>query len=87
MPLKVEKKDGTQEDFDRNKVASGIVKSGGTSEVAENVASQVESWANTSAVSGVIRSGDIRAKVLELLRGAAPQVATSFEMYQKPVVA
>ncbi|MDO8504121.1 MAG: ATP cone domain-containing protein [bacterium] len=86
MPLKVEKKDGTQEDFDRNKVASGIVKSGAASDVAENVASQVESWAGGAAVAGVIRAADIRAKVLELLRAANPEIATSFEMYQKPVV-
>ncbi len=86
MPLRVEKKDGTQEDFDRNKVASGIVKSGAASDVAENVASGVESWANASAVAGVVKSSDIRAKVLELLRGANPEVASAFEMYQKPVV-
>ena len=85
MPLKVEKKDGTQEDFDRNKVASGIVKSGAASDVAENVASQVESWANTSAVAGVVRSSDIRAKLLELLRVSNPVVASAFEAYQKPV--
>lgn len=85
MPLKVEKKDGTQEDFDRSKVVSGVVASGAASDVAENVASQVESWANTSAVSGVIRAADIRAKVLEVLRVANPIAASSFEAYQKPI--
>lgn len=85
MPLKVEKRDGTQEDFDRNKVTAGVVAAGGAPDVAENVASQVESWAQTTAVSGVVKSIDIRAKVLELLRVSNPEVASAFEAYQKPV--
>lgn len=85
MPLKVEKKDGTQEDFDRSKVVSGVVASGAASDVAENVASQVESWAGGAAVAGVIRAADIRAKVTELLRAANPVAASAFEAYQKPV--
>lgn len=83
MPIKVEKKDGRLEDFDRNKVSNGIVKSGATSEQAEGIAAQIETWAQGAAVNGVIKSSDIRPKVLELLRSVNPEAAASFAVYKK----
>lgn len=85
MPIKVQKKDGRLEDFDRNKISGGIVKSGATPEQAENIAAQVESWAQTAAANGVISSVAVREKVLELLRSVNPEVAVSFEAYHKAV--
>ena len=85
MPIKVQKKDGRLEDFDRSKVSGGIVKSGATSEQAENVAAQVENWAQTATTNGVINSVTVREKVLELLRSVNPEVAVSFEAYRKAV--
>ena len=38
MLIKVRKKDGRLEDFDRNKVTGGLVKSGATPEQVENIA-------------------------------------------------
>ncbi|MGB9706873.1 MAG: ATP cone domain-containing protein [Microgenomates group bacterium] len=84
MPVKVQKKDGRLEDFDRNKVVAGVIKSGATPEQAEEVARQVEVWVPTAAVNGVIHSGAIREKVLEVLRAVNPTAAASFESYQKP---
>jgi len=84
MPVKVQKKDGRLEDFDRNKVINGVVKSGATPEQAEEVARQIDTWLPTAAVNGVIHSRMIRGKVLELLRGTNPTAAASFESYQKP---
>jgi len=84
MPVKIQKKDGRLEDFDRNKIINGVVKSGATSEQAEEVARQVETWLPTSAVNGVVRSMAIRNKVLEMLRGLNPQAAATFETYKKP---
>lgn len=85
MPVKVQKKDGRMEDFDRNKIFGGIVKSGTTSEEAENATRQIESWVQAAAVNGIINSGQIRSKLLEILRGVNPTAATAFEAYQKPV--
>lgn len=84
--MKVQKKDGSLEDFDRNKIVSGIVKSGGTPEQAENIAGQIESWATGAAVNGVIKVLDIRSKLLELLGQINPAVKAKFESYQKPTV-
>jgi len=77
------KKDGSLEDFDRNKVSSGAVKSGASSAEAESIAAQVETWAQSAAVDGVVKSSDIRAKVLELLRAVNPEAADNFAAYKK----
>ncbi len=81
--FKVQKKDGTQEDFDRSKLVSGVMKSGGTAEDAEKVAVAIEAWLPTVAVNGVVNSADIRVKGLEVLRTVNPAVAASFESYKK----
>lgn len=83
--LQVQKKDGRLEFFDRNKILNGLIKSGASATEAEGVTSQVESWVSTAAVNNVIKTADIKIKVLELLRSANPTVAASFEAFRKPV--
>ena len=85
--VKVQKKDGRFEDFDRNKILNGIVKSGATAEQAENVTAQVEAWVPTASQNGVVRSAEIKNKVLEILRSLNPQAAASFETYKKQATA
>jgi len=84
MNLQVEKKNGQLQPFDKSKIAAGLIRSGTSVEEAENVASQVEAWAQTSAVNGVIKSLDLRAKILEVLKTVNEAVAIAFENYQKP---
>ncbi|MBN2016364.1 hypothetical protein JW766_06075 [Candidatus Dojkabacteria bacterium] len=81
--LKVEKKDGRLESFDRNKVVSSATKAGASNEQSESIASQIETWAYETAVDSVIKTSSIREKVLELLRPMNPQAATAFETYIK----
>ena len=83
MPIKVRKKDGHLEDFNRNKVTGGIIKSGATSEQAENIARQVETWIQGAATDGVVDASSIKGKVLELLRPTNPEAAGKFEAYKK----
>jgi transcriptional regulator NrdR family protein len=83
MPIKVEKRDGTMEDFDRNKVSGGLVGAGVNSEDAERIAEEVESWIQDAAVNGVIKASEIKNKVLELLRLVNPEIALRFENYHK----
>jgi len=87
VPVKVQKKDGSLEDFDRNKVFNGVVKSGATPQQAEEVTKQVEAWLPSAAVGGVINSMAIRSKVLEVLRALNPVAAGAFEAYKKPPAA
>ena len=83
MPIKIEKRDGSLEDFDRNKVSGGLVGAGVASEDAERIAEEVQSWIQELAVNGVIKASDIKLKVLELLRPINPEIATRFENYHK----
>jgi len=80
---KVQKKDGSLEDFDRGKIVNGVIKAGGSSADAEQVATQIEAWLPTAAVNGIVKSTDIRTKGLEALRTVNPTVAASFESYRK----
>lgn len=84
MNLQVEKKNGQLQPFDKSKVSAGLIRSGATVEEAENIATQVEAWAQTNAVNGVVKSLDLRAKILEILQTVNAAVATAFESYQKP---
>lgn len=83
MPVKVQKKDGQLEGFDRNKISNGIVKSGASPTEAEAIVNKIETWAQSVAVDGVVKSDAIRAKVLELLQSVNPGAATAFEAYKK----
>lgn len=83
MGVKVKKKDGILEDFNRSKIVNGLLKSGVTAQEAENIAGQVETWAQTAAVDGVVETLAVRGEVLRLLRTANPGAAANFEAYKK----
>lgn len=82
--MKVQKKDGRLDDFDRSKILAGLIKSGATPDQAETITKQVEGWIPEVAVNGMIRSSEIRVKALEALRIVNPQAAANFETYKKP---
>ena len=84
--FKVQKKDGSLQDFDRNKIVNGITKAGGSSQDAEQVAAEIEAWLPTVAVENVVNSSDIKVKGLELLKTINPTIAATFETFQKPTV-
>jgi len=85
MMYKVRKNDGVEEDFDKNKILSGCMKSGATVVEAEKVATGIETWLPQVATNGAVSSMDIKLKVIELLKGVNPAVAVSFESYKKIV--
>lgn len=82
--MKVQKRDGRLEDFNRNKILGGIIKSGATPDQAEMITKQVEGWAPGAVVDGVIKSDEIRTKVLGVLLTVNPKAAANFEAYKKP---
>ena len=81
---KVQKKDGTQEDFDPNKILSGVKKAGGSEEDAQKVLSEIQAWLPTAAQNNVVKAIDIRTKGLEVLEQVSPEVFTKFKSYEKP---
>jgi transcriptional regulator NrdR family protein len=80
---KVQKKDGSLQDFDKAKIISGIVRSGATPEEAEQIIVEVETWLPTVVVEEIVSSHAIREKVLETLRAINPTAVSNFENYQK----
>jgi len=85
MDLQVQKKDGSLQPFDRNKILQGLVHAGATTLEAEDITKQVEVWVQSTVLNGVVSAVDLRAKVLELLRAVNPMVADTFESYKKTV--
>ena len=84
MPeMKVVKRDGSEEDFDRMKISGSVVKAGGTQEQGENIADQVVTWAKGVAIDGKVKTTDIGEKVLELLRPVNPEAADAYEAYRQ----
>jgi len=81
--LKVEKKDGRMEDFQKAKIITGFIKAGTSPEEAADIASRVETWAHGAAEDGVIKSTALGSRVLELLREVNPTAASNFEGYMK----
>lgn len=82
--LKVQKRDGGLEDFDKRKVVVGILKAGASNSEAERLASEIETYAQNIANHGVIKSQEIRSKILETLKTSNPTLGNSFEFYRKP---
>jgi transcriptional regulator NrdR family protein len=80
---KVEKKDGKTEEFDKNKVLTGVTKAGGSAEEAQKVLEEVEAWLPEVAEDGVVKSSDVRTKVLAVLRTVNSEAAKTFESYKK----
>ncbi|MGA2910537.1 MAG: ATP cone domain-containing protein [Candidatus Microgenomates bacterium] len=81
--IKVQKKDGSMQDFDHMKIKNGILASGASEEQAESITMQIESWAPTAASNGVIGGSAIRSKVLEMLGEMNPAAKATFENYKK----
>jgi transcriptional regulator NrdR family protein len=81
--FKVKKRDGSLQDFDRNKVFNSLMQAGGSQEEAEKVTKDVEAWLPNVAVEGVVDSQAIRAKVIGLLGPLNPTVAGDYEAFKK----
>lgn len=79
--LMVEKRKGETEPFSRSKVLTSVSNAGAAPEQADQVATGVETWAQT--VGGTVKAADIRAKVVELLTPLNPQAAAAYENYRK----
>lgn len=77
--LKVQKKDGRIEDFDKAKIIGALERVGVESGEAQKVAAQVEVWAQAAAAGGAISTLAIRGKVLSLIPPKAVQAYEEFE--------
>lgn len=83
MALAVLKKDGTTEDWDIAKVKSSILNSGVSEEETEAISTLIEVWANRFAENGVVKSSDIKAKAIEIMKAVNSAFTQAYEAYQK----
>jgi len=83
MTLAVLKRDGTTEDWDSEKVRRSIVSSGGTTEEGESITKLIEVWAHRFAENEVVKSVDVKAKAVEIMKAVNSAFTTAYEEYQK----
>jgi len=80
--MQVQKKDGSLQEFDSEKIVNGLLNTGLSAEEAEDLASEAEDFFIESAKE-TINWQEIKTKVLELLKEVNPDAAQTFESYQK----
>ncbi|MFW6143745.1 MAG: ATP cone domain-containing protein [Patescibacteria group bacterium] len=83
IDIKVKKKDGSLEDFDRTKIKSSVTAAGLAEEQAEILAAETEIWVYENSGNEEISSSQIREKVIELLEEQDSTVAASYKTYEK----
>ncbi len=81
--MRVQKKDGQEEEFNREKLKKSLLAAGATESEAESVALKIEEWAPTVAFNDVVHTQVIRAKVIELLGQINSSAAEAYESYSK----
>jgi transcriptional regulator NrdR family protein len=83
LELKVAKRAGKLEAFTADKIKNGIMKAGGTAELAGEVAVNTAKWAKKTAKGGVVSAVDIHNKVIELLYDKDQEIADKFKGFVK----
>jgi transcriptional regulator NrdR family protein len=83
--LKVEKKDGEVEEFQVTKLRGSCMYAGASAEEAEKVTQDMQQWALENHQNGVVKTADMRAKIIELLKQLNPDAASRYESYKKPI--
>ena len=82
VTVKIQKKDGILENYDRSKLLSSMIKAQATPEQAEAALTKVESWL-TQVKTESVSSQEVHNKVIEILKGINPQAAQGYESYRK----
>lgn len=83
MELKVSKRARKLEAFSVDKIKKGVIKAGGTAELAGGVALGTAKWAKKTAKGGIVSAVDIHSKVLELLYEKDKEIAGKFRGFVK----
>ncbi len=83
--MKVKKKNGSVEDFNREKLMNSLRKAGMESkENVEKVATEVTNFVREKAKQGTVETSRIRGKVLEQMRAVNEGAAEKFKSFVKP---
>lgn len=80
--MKVQKRDGSIEDFERKKILLVLIRAGTPPDQAERILNDIESWLNSQNLE-VIPSSDIRLRIINILKRINPQAARGYKLYRK----
>lgn len=83
MALAVLKKDGTTDDWNLEKIRTSLLSSGAAVEEAEPITRLIEIWAHRFAENGVVKSADVRAKAIELMKAVNSAFTQAYDEYRK----
>ena len=83
MGLAVLKKDGTTQNWDIEKVKRSLVNSGVSPEETDAIAKLIEIWAHRFAENDVVKSSDVKAKAIEIMKAANSAFTQAYEEYEK----
>lgn len=81
--LQIQKRDKSLEPWNFDKILISITKAGIKLEIAKQVVTEVENWAKEKAEKGIIKSLQIREKVIEKLKEVDPVAADLYQSYKK----
>jgi len=82
--LQIQKKDGSSQDYDRRKLLTSLIRAQATPEQAMRVATDIETWLVSQNIQ-VVKSDDIKARIMEDLNKINPDAAHAYEVYKKAV--
>lgn len=82
--MKVSKRDGSLQEFDRNKLKQSIIDAGTEQYLAEDVCKEIEGWIEESTAEQ-ISSEQIRNKAIEVLNDTDPVTAENYRSYRESI--
>ena len=80
--VKIQKRDGRTEDYERKKLLLSLIRSDSPPDQAERILSNIESWLTTQE-GEIIKSSEIKTKILDILKRINPQAARVYKTYRK----
>ena len=80
--LQIQKKDGSSQDYDRRKLLTSLIRAQATPEQAMRVATDIETWLVSLNVQ-VVKSEEIKKRIVEDLNKVNPDAAHAYEVYKK----
>lgn len=81
--MQVEKRDGSLQEFDRNKLKGGLMSAGLADEDAESLTVDVEAWMEDVAEDDTVASQAIWEKVVDELEYLDPDVAEKYRGFRE----
>lgn len=80
--VKVQKNDGNVENFEKKKLLLSLIRAGAPPDQAERILLNIESWLN-SQEQKIIKSSEIRIRVVNILKRINPQAARGYKIFRK----